>query len=223
MTDDFVSDDDKALFRDHMRSVKPLNEKINRVKNSSIIIPESPVKSKRINNPSDSNKSVVNKNGNYSPTASSRVRHGNFDHEAPCPFVTIKEYFLSDFISESVLSETVLSHCAPGVSSKRFRELKNGRIPWEARLDLHGLKTEAARIALSQFIQTQAHNNKRCLLIIHGKGGHQGDPPIIKNLVNRWLPQFDEVLAFHSAQAKDGGHGAVYVLLNLIKDKSWGC
>lgn len=27
MTDDFLSDEDKALFRHHMRSVKPLNEK----------------------------------------------------------------------------------------------------------------------------------------------------------------------------------------------------
>lgn len=33
MTDDFLSDEDKALFRHHMRSVKPLNEKTKRVKN----------------------------------------------------------------------------------------------------------------------------------------------------------------------------------------------
>lgn len=32
MTDDFLSDEDKALFRHHMRSVKPLNEKTKRVK-----------------------------------------------------------------------------------------------------------------------------------------------------------------------------------------------
>jgi DNA-nicking Smr family endonuclease len=98
-----------------------------------------------------------------------------------------------------------------------MRALKNGEIPWEGRLDLHGFKADTARTSLCHFIQTQAQNNKRCLLIIHGKGGHQGAPPIVKNLINRWLPQLEEVLAFHSARPKDGGHGAVYVLLKTNK------
>lgn len=188
MADDFMSDEDKALFRDHMRAVKPLNEKTKRVK--SEVTPPT-VKPKRRNNPYTVNK----------------------------PVITKKEYYLSDFITDTVLSDTVLSYCDPGIPYKRFRELKNGEIPWESRLDLHGLKTEAARESLSHFINTQAHDNKRCLLIIHGKGGHQGAPPVIKNLVNRWLPQFDEILAFHSAQAKDGGRGAVYVLLKKNTNK----
>jgi len=56
------------------------------------------------------------------------------------------------------------------------------------------------------------------MLLIHGKGGYEGAPPVIKNLISRWLPQFDEILAFHSAKAKDGGHGAVYVLLKRNKE-----
>ncbi|BCA94557.1 DNA mismatch repair protein MutS [Legionella antarctica] len=188
MGDDFMSDEDKALFRDQMRSVKPLNEKTKRI---SRCISLSAEKSPKIPN----------------------RRPGVSNKQPPK-----KEYYLSDFISETVLSDTVLSYCNPGVPIKRFRALKNGMIPWEARLDLHGLKTEAARDSLSQFIQAEANKNKRCLLIIHGKGGHQGAPPVIKNLVNRWLPQFDEVLAFHSAQAKDGGHGAVYVFLKRNRE-----
>ena len=102
----------------------------------------------------------------------------------------------------------------PSIPSKQFRALKNGLIPWEGKLDLHGVTTETAREALSQFIQNQTQQHKRCLLIVHGKGEHrQGTPPVIKNMINRWLPQFDEVLAFHSALPKDGGHGAVYVLI----------
>jgi DNA-nicking Smr family endonuclease len=187
MADDFLSDEDKALFREQMRAVKPLNEKTKQVSR-----PTSPPVEKI---PKTVTSSVVGKKT-----------------------VSKKEYYLSDFISETVLSNTILSHCDPGIPAKRFRALKNGLIPWEARLDLHGLMTEAAREALSHFIQTEANKNKRCLLIIHGKGGHQGAPPVIKNLVNRWLPQFDEVLAFHSAQAKDGGHGAVYVLLKRNRE-----
>lgn len=124
-----------------------------------------------------------------------------------------KEYFLSDFISEPVLTHTVLSYSHPSVPAKRVKELKNGRIAWEGRLDLHGLRVEEARAALCRFISSQTGKGVRCVLIIHGKGGQEGAPPLIKNLVNRWLPQMDEILAFCSALSKDGGQGAVYVLL----------
>jgi DNA-nicking Smr family endonuclease len=182
MADDFMSDEDKALFREHMRSVKPLNEETKRIKGPALPPPQHPVRKKNQEKPQTKN-----------------------------------DYYLSDYISDTVLSHTLLSYSNPSIPSKRFRELRNGLIPWEARLDLHGLKTEDARESLCRFIQNQTQNNKRCLLIIHGKGGHLGAPPVIKNLINRWLPQFDEVLAFHSALAKDGGHGAVYVLLKRNK------
>lgn len=134
---------------------------------------------------------------------------------------SIKTYFLSDFIRENVFAETRLSYTCSGLPSKRFQDLKNGKIPWEAKLDLHGLNADKARDALSHFIQVQTQLNTRCVLIIHGKSGRQHEPPLIKNLVNRWLPQFDELLAFHSAMAKDGGMGAVYVLLKRNKDTQY--
>lgn len=178
MNDDSLSEEDKILFRDHMRSVKPLEEKTKRTSKPTPALSEKPARKKNL------------------PI----VRAHQNTH-------------LSDYVGEAVLSDTLLSYANAGLPSKRFRELRMGQIRWEARLDLHGLKADDARLALCQFIQNQANNNARCLLIIHGKGGHQGAPPVIKNLVNRWLPQLDEVIAFHSAQAKDGGHGAVYVLL----------
>lgn len=126
------------------------------------------------------------------------------------------EYYLSDAITNTVFPDTILSYCHPSLSSKQFKSIKKGQIPWEARLDLHGLTREQARDALSQFIQSK--NNERCLLIIHGKGNRiVGSPPIIKNLINRWLPQFNEVIGFHSALPKDGGSGAVYVLLRRMR------
>ncbi len=182
MTDDSLSDEDKALFRESMRSVKPLKESAS--KNSDKSPPtKAPIKKER--------SIQLNKQE--------------------------KQYFLSDFISDSVHSHSVLSYSQASLPTKRFKALKNGQIEWEARLDLHGLHAEAAKVALCHFINTQTANNKRCLLIIHGKGGQEGAPPIIKNLVNRWLPQIEEILAFHSALAKDGGHGAVYVLLKRTR------
>ncbi|MCW8399750.1 Smr/MutS family endonuclease [Legionella sp. PATHC038] len=177
MADDFLSDEDKALFREHMRSVKPLKKQSKQVK---VAQPKPSVPPRR---------------------------------NTPQVTQEKKKYYLSDMIVDTVLSETILSYSHPSLASQRFKALRHGQIPWEARLDLHGLKSENARDTLCQFIQTQAENNSRCILIIHGKGGYQGAPPVIKNLLNRWLPQLDEVLAFHSALPRDGGSGAVYVLL----------
>lgn len=179
MTDnDSLSDEDKALFRAQMRSVKPLKEPTAKTSIQKSI-PSSPSKKRK---------------------------------DTPL-IISKKDYFLSDFINETVHTHSVLDYSQPGVPNKRLKELKSGQVFWEAKLDLHGMYADAARDALCLFIEKQFQKNTRCVLIVHGKGGIDGAPPVIKNLVNRWLPQMDEVLAFHSALAKDGGHGALYVLL----------
>lgn len=124
-----------------------------------------------------------------------------------------KEYHLSDLIKDTVSSHTILSYSKPGVSEQYLHALEKGKIPWEAELNLSSLAIEPARRALCLFLQNQVKNNKRCVLIIHGTGQQREASPLIKNLINCWLPQFKEVQAFHSAQIKDGGYGAVYVLL----------
>lgn len=120
---------------------------------------------------------------------------------------------LSSMYPEEVQAHTILSYTTQSIPNKRFRELKNGQIPWQARLDLHGLTTEEAEAALPVFIAQHYEAEHRCVLIIHGKGGHSHQTPILKNLTNHWLKQIPTVLAFHSAIAKDGGTGALYVLL----------
>ena len=50
--------------------------------------------------------------------------------------------------------------------------------------------------------------------IVHGKGlSSPGKIPVLKPRVNHWLAQRDEVLAFVSTPPRDGGTGAIYVLL----------
>ena len=53
----------------------------------------------------------------------------------------------------------------------------------------------------------------RCALVTHGKGEGRLQPAKLKSCVNHWLRQFNSVLAFHTAQRRDGGMGATYVLL----------
>jgi DNA-nicking Smr family endonuclease len=128
------------------------------------------------------------------------------------------EYYLTDDIEEAVLASSILSYVTPSVPEKAFRELRVGQISWEARLDLTGFQKDAARKAVLEFIQKQTKNNKQAVLIIHGTESSKNGPPLLKNLINHWLPQIREVVAFHSAQSKDGGNAAVYVLLRKIPD-----
>ena len=74
-----------------------------------------------------------------------------------------------------------------------------------------------ARQSLSEFLRRRRLSGARCVRIIHGKGrGSAQGLPVLKNKVNYWLQQRDDVLAFCSARPVDGGTGAVYVLLKRM-------
>ena len=94
-----------------------------------------------------------------------------------------------------------------------LKKLRQGKNPIEHSLDLHGLTVVEARKELLGFFDECKASGLRHAIIIHGKGFRSKDRPVIKPMVNRWLRATDNVLAFHSAQPKDGGNGAVYVLL----------
>jgi DNA-nicking Smr family endonuclease len=82
-------------------------------------------------------------------------------------------------------------------------------------LDLHGLRRDEARDALSEFIRSAHQHGWRCLRVVHGKGhGSPGKEPVLKAKVQRWLAQRREVIAFAQAPGPQGGAGALVVLLN---------
>lgn len=120
---------------------------------------------------------------------------------------------LSDTVLTPVDAETKLSFHRISLATKQFKQLQLGQIRYERKLDLHGLRSQAAKHRLLTCLNEAKRHRQRCILVIHGKGGHDFEPPKLKNLVNVWLKQCPDVLAFHSALAKDGGAGAVYVLL----------
>ncbi|MDH5256774.1 MAG: Smr/MutS family endonuclease [Gammaproteobacteria bacterium] len=130
---------------------------------------------------------------------------------------TIQEdfcYGLSDFAGElnTSTADEILAHRGNGIHQRLFKKLKNGQIPIEARLDLHGLNVDTARTVLSQFIADCTGSQYRCVIIVHGKGS-RGGLPVLKSMLNHWLKQIPDILAFCSAQPQNGGTGAVYVLL----------
>jgi DNA-nicking Smr family endonuclease len=107
-----------------------------------------------------------------------------------------------------------ISFRRPGLSEKIFRQLRRGRFSIEAEADLHGLTVPQAKLQLREFISESSQYGLGCVRVIHGKGlGSGPGGPVLKGNVHRWLAQWDEVLAFVTARARDGGSGAVYVLL----------
>jgi DNA-nicking Smr family endonuclease len=101
-----------------------------------------------------------------------------------------------------------------GISSAVLRKLRRGQIAPQATLDLHGLKSEEAHQATQALLQQAKDRDWRCVKIIHGKGLRSAHgKPVLKNRVQLSLLRTQDVLAFCSAPAWEGGHGAVLVLL----------
>jgi DNA-nicking Smr family endonuclease len=106
-----------------------------------------------------------------------------------------------------------------GVQTGVYRNLRLGKYQIDARLDLHHMTVDQARNAVFQFIKDCMQHDIRCALITHGKGEGRDQPAQLKSCVAHWLPQFEQVLAFHSAQKQHGWVGATYVLLRKSDKK----
>ena len=108
-----------------------------------------------------------------------------------------------------VASQATLSYRIATLQHKVFEDLKAGNIRWYEAVDLHGCTIEEARTAVLEIIQIAKNENQNVIKIVHGKGPEA----ILKTYVNSWLRQHRDVLAFVSAPEKQGGTGAVLVLL----------
>lgn len=169
-----LSPEDQALFREAMKTVRPLARKKVQV---SPLAPPVKAKPKR-------------------------------DPEA----VFLEAPFSDAEYLEVIDSEGRLEFSQPGFSKKLLRDLRRGLEGYQAVLDLHGKTVEEARQALQQFITACRSQGILRTLVIHGKG-HGKTKPILKNKLNHWLRQSEEVLAFCSARQADGGSGAIYLRL----------
>lgn len=117
-----------------------------------------------------------------------------------------------------VESDQALFFASAGIQLKVIKRLRKGHMQWEQGIDLHGFSINEARDQLSQFIRSCYYQGCQTVLVVHGKAYSQsGSVPLLKSYTNDWLRQLPQVLAFSSAQAKDGGAGALYVLLKRKK------
>ena len=127
---------------------------------------------------------------------------------------------ISDAVDISSLLDTdeALSFRRPGVGTDVTQKLRRGKWSIQRQIDLHGLRTDEAREALTAFIREAHRQGIRCVRVVHGKGlGSPGKAPVLKDKVHRWLVQKAEVVAFVQAQPAQGGAGAVVVLLQPVR------
>ncbi len=168
-----ISPEDKALFRDSMKGVRPLGD------DGSAELPQP-------------------------PKPKIRPKYSAIDDFSTQPA----------FEPGNFTSEEVIEYFNTGLQHKVVKNLKQGHFPIDGTLDLHGLISDEAYRALSQFLDKATTLHWHCVLIIHGKGySSPNQMPILKNHAYAWLKNHPRVLGFHSAKPYHGGTGAVYVLL----------
>jgi DNA-nicking Smr family endonuclease len=119
---------------------------------------------------------------------------------------------------EALQQEDIIRFSIPGVQKNTLKKLRKGQFGIDAEIDLHGLNSREAKQQLLRFLYSCVEEGVRCAHIIHGKGyGSTDKMPILKNNLNLWLRQHQEVLAFCSSPPKHGGAGALHVLLRLAE------
>lgn len=180
-----ISKEDAALFRSQIKGATPIH--------SDRVVHEKPATS-----------------GNNSLG----VKKENHTHMTNTLLDPLEQSLDDNFDLSPVDANTHLFFSRSGLQHKETKRFKRGEISYQTQLDLHGLNLLQSKTELVRFVNRSQATQKRCVLLIHGRGlssktGHA----ILKSAVNHWLPQLPAVMAFSSAIAKDGGLGAVYILL----------
>lgn len=182
-----LSEEDITLFRSHMQGVQPLVQ-------AELVATSTP-------QPAATDLQTSSK---YVPDSTAKSAFTR-------PYLTQELYQTTD-------SDAYLSFCRPNFDKKCFKQLQHGKLSILRSLDLHGMQRGEASEAVTNFIQDLVTSRRfvqplRCARIVHGKGGKMGEAPIMKSFINIWLPEFNDLMAFCSALPRDGGTGAVSILI----------
>jgi len=129
--------------------------------------------------------------------------------------VALKEYPNNfDQVDQNLEASDYISFSRPGVQHAVLRKLRRGQYAIQADIDLHGLTRINAKHYVSEFLVDCQRRGIRYLRIVHGKGQRSPNGRgILKDALVGWLSQRDDVLAFCSAPDREGGTGAIYLIL----------
>lgn len=140
--------------------------------------------------------------------------------QAPAPAkIKLKENKFETVALKPYKHEVRLNATAD-IDRKTFERLKKGKILPQATLDLHYQTEKQAFEKVRNFITQSYLQNKRCVLIITGKGLHAADEftprACLKTRVPQWLSQEELqplILTYVHPTERFGGSGALMILL----------
>lgn len=113
-------------------------------------------------------------------------------------------------------SESTRQRQMQGLDGPTRDKLAKGRLPIEARIDLHGMTQGEAHALLLSFLRRAHMLGVRHVLVITGKGSSLGSDGVLRKAVPDWFatPAFRSLVGgFESAARGHGGAGALYVRL----------
>lgn len=107
---------------------------------------------------------------------------------------------------------------------RRLRQkLSRGRLAPDAAIDLHGMRSHEACIALRRFLLRAQIDGARLVLVVTGKGergsAEEGAGGVLRRSVPQWLRGSEYqsvVVGFEEASRPHGGAGALYVRLRRL-------
>jgi len=111
-------------------------------------------------------------------------------------------------------------HIPTHLDNPTLDKLAKGKLPIEARVDLHGMTQDEAYSLLYTFISRAHGRGARYVLVITGKGSSSGGDGVLRRAVPGWLstPTFRPFVSSHDHAARGhGGGGALYVRLRRIR------
>ena len=88
------------------------------------------------------------------------------------------------------------------VAPQTLRRLKRGEFSVQDAFDLHQLNAATAAAALGRFLLEARAANHRCVRIVHGKGLHSAQGPVLKTLVERTLARCRACIADASVKVE---------------------
>lgn len=83
----------------------------------------------------------------------------------------------------------------------------------QAEIDLHGMTLEEAYSALITFLEDAVRRKYKKVLIIHGKGNHSQDGPVLARFVQKFLEAHTHAGETGHPKGRDGGTGSTWVIL----------
>lgn len=132
----------------------------------------------------------------------SRLMQAAIEEDAPLPVLDHPEY-IEGWVGPA--------------GKKLLSNLRNGLYSIQGQIDLHGFNRIEAQIAVEDYIIRMSRFRPCCIKIIHGRGiNSASNKATIKESLQRLLAtrkMARYVVAYASAPSRDGGVGAVYVLL----------